>query len=325
MTQSSLDKSNKRKIKIPERFAGTRVDSVLSEILEDISRARIIKLIKNGDIQINGLSVKPSRTITGGETIILNIPEINEPGHPVPENISLDIIYEDDDMVIVNKPAGMIVHPGSGVSSSTLVNAIVFHYSEISSVGERNRPGIVHRLDKETSGVMVIARNELSYEKLVDQFKSRKVKKEYIAIICGGPSRESGEFYSYLGRHTNNRIKISSNTTSGKEARTEWIVVSRYGELTLIKAFPRTGRTHQIRVHFSEAGLPLLGDRLYGGKKNSGLADEMKLKRHALHASRISFIHPRTGNLVEYYAPIPDDLAGVIKILNEKRIESENL
>ena len=221
-------------------------------------------------------------------------------------------------IVVVNKPAGMVVHPGAGVKSGTLVNALLYKCKDLSGIGGKIRPGIVHRLDKETSGVIVVAKNDKSHNSLVNQFKSRTVKKRYIAIVQGNIKEESGEFSSQIGRDPINRIKMSSKSKSGRESLTLWKVIERFQVATLVEAEPKTGRTHQIRVHFSENGHPLLADKVYGHKKQKNnllSAAAKEIGRHALHASLIGFKHPESGEWIEFTAPTPDDMNQALKYL----------
>ncbi len=235
-----------------------------------------------------------------------------------PEDINLELIYEDSSIVVVNKPAGMVVHPGAGVSSGTLVNALLYKCQDLSGIGGKIRPGIVHRLDKDTSGVIVAAKNDKAHNSLVNQFKSREVKKRYIAIVEGNLKLYSGSFDSKIGRDPINRIKMSSKSKSGRESLTLWKVLKRFGPATLVEAEPKTGRTHQIRVHFSENNFPILADKVYGNKKqrNKILAQAAKeIGRQALHASRIGFMHPETEDYLEFEAPLPDDMQKAIDYL----------
>lgn len=304
-------------IDIPERFGGMRADVVFSELLKEYSRAQIARFLRSEMILVDGLTVKPSRILSGGETASFTPPP-DKSHEPLPQEIPLDIIHEDSDIVVLNKPPGTVVHPGAGVEDGTLVNALLHHYPEIEYSGERQRPGIVHRLDKETSGIMVVARNMNAYRSLVRQFKNREVFKEYRAIIRGEPDTDSGQFVSSIGRHRTSRIRMSSKTDSGKHAITLWSVIRRYGGYTFVIAVPKTGRTHQIRVHFAEAGLPLIGDRLYGKGTGGSVTEAYGMKRHALHSAKIGFVHPASGVRVEFCAPIPEDMEAAIKKLESR-------
>lgn len=307
------------KIVISPDYAGKRADIIFSELFKNFSRSQIRKFIKQGDILINQEQFKPSRLLTGGEIATFQIPE-PEPIEAEPENIPLDIIFQNSDFIVINKPHGMVVHAGAGVSSGTLVNALLYHCRDLSGIGGMIRPGIVHRLDKDTSGVIVAAKNDFSHSHLAGQFKERTVSKEYLAIVRGVIKSDSGTFSSIIGRHKNNRIKMSSNTNAGRESETDWKVLKRFGKTTLVQVNPKTGRTHQIRVHFSENGHPLLCDSLYGNKKSDNEIVkniDSTLKRHALHAYKLGFHDPRDGKFVEFKARIPDDFNNTLKRLEE--------
>lgn len=317
--ESTHSSETTREIKVPQQFAGSRADVFISRVFNDLSRSQIIKLIRGNNILINGAAIKPSRILAGGEVVTFDLPVVKDPSEPGPEEIDLKTIYEDDHIIVVDKPAGLVVHPGSGTHSGTLVNALLYHYPEIRETGERARPGIVHRLDKETSGVMVVARSDTSRNNLVEQFRQRKVEKEYIAIICGSPEKDSGVFTSGIGRHTTNRIKMSSRTNSPKQAYTQWNVLGRYGKYSLVKVVPKTGRTHQIRVHFSEAGFPVLEDSMYGGKRSSDGVTGHELGRHALHSHVLRFLHPYTQKKMEFISPIPSEFKSLLEFIDENR------
>ncbi len=312
--------TRKRTVIISDESAGKRADVFLSRFLAGLSRSAIKKHIKNGDILIDQRAFKPSRVINGGESLSVNIPP------PTPcdiegEKISIEVVYEDRDVVVVNKPAGMVVHPGAGVSGGTLVNALVYMCEDLSGIGGQMRPGIVHRLDKETSGVMVVAKNDSAHRILSSQFKTRETKKEYLAVVCGEIKKNFGLYTSPIGRNLSNRVKMTSLCGSGRDAETQWEVVSRLCDATLVKVLPKTGRTHQIRVHFSENGFPVLADRVYGGRKtrmrNFKIVGSL-IKRHALHAKTLGFTHPHTDQWLEFSVDIPDDMKSVISFLKRR-------
>lgn len=307
---------------IPPEFSGKRADVAFANILNNLSRSQIRKFIRDSHILLDGKTFKPSKILCGGEILSINIPP-PEPIAARPENIDIEFLFEDEDIVIVNKPYGMVVHSGAGVKSGTLVNALLFKCDGLSGIGGKIRPGIVHRLDKNTSGVMVVAKNDFSHSKLVEQFKKRLVKKEYLAIVHGVIKKDFGTYSSVIGRHKTNRIKMASNTNSGRESITNWEVVRRFNNATLVKAFPETGRTHQIRVHFAESGFPLVGDSLYGFQKRE--KEFVKnlgklLDRHALHSHKIGLYHPRTEKFIEYSASLPDDLKKTLSLLENQII-----
>ena len=305
---------------IPREFAGQRADVFLSGLLTELSRSSIKRHIEQGNILIDRKTFKPSKIISGGESLSVKIPP-PEPCGVEGEEIDIEVIYEDSDIIVVNKPAGMVVHPGAGVKSGTLVNALIHMCGDLSGIGGKMRPGIVHRLDKETSGVMVVAKNDQSHGSLSDQFKTRETKKEYTAIVSGEMKKNSGVFSSPIGRSPSNRVKMTSFSKAGRDAETRWEVVERLRGATLVSAWPRTGRTHQIRVHFSENGFPVLADKVYGGKKsrprNSGTSEAL-IKRHALHAKRLGFTHPVTQKRIEFSAEIPEDMVSTINFLRRK-------
>ena len=305
---------------IPREFAGQRADVFLSGLLTELSRSSIKRHIEQGNILIDRKTFKPSKIISGGESLSVKIPP-PEPCGVEGEEIDIEVIYEDSDIIVVNKPAGMVVHPGAGVKSGTLVNALIHMCGDLSGIGGKMRPGIVHRLDKETSGVMVVAKNDRSHGSLSDQFKTRETKKEYTAIVSGEMKKNSGVFSSPIGRSPSNRVKMTSFSKAGRDAETRWEVVERLRGATLVSAWPKTGRTHQIRVHFSENGFPVLADKVYGGKKNrprnSGTSEAL-IKRHALHAKSLGFTHPVTQKRIEFSAEIPGDMVSTINFLRRK-------
>lgn len=305
---------------IPREFAGQRADVFLSSFLTELSRSSIKKHIELGNILIDRKTFKPSRIINGGESLSISIPP-PEPCGVEGEKIDIEVLYEDSNVIVVNKPAGMVVHPGAGVTSGTLVNALVYMCGDLSGIGGEMRPGIVHRLDKETSGVMVVAKNDRAHRSLSEQFKSRETEKEYVAVVSGEMKKCSGVFDSPIGRSPSNRVKMTSFARAARDAETRWEVIERLRGATLVSVRPKTGRTHQIRVHFSENGFPVLADKVYGGKKsrlkNSGLPG-VSIKRHALHARSLGFIHPATGKRIELSAEIPEDMASVIDSLRRR-------
>lgn len=303
-----------------------RADIIFSEILPQLSRSQIRRYIRDGHILIDGNIIKPSKILKGGENVSVKLPE-PEPIEAVPENIKLNIIFENSDYIIVDKPAGMVVHAGAGNMSGTLVNALLYHCKDLSGIGGKIRPGIVHRLDKDTSGIMVVAKNDFTHSKLADQFKNKEVKKTYLAIVHGVIKSDEGSYRSSIGRHKKNRIKMSSNTKAGRESLTYWKVLKRFKNSTLVQAYPKTGRTHQIRVHFTENGHPLLADQLYGNsKKDKDLLKNLseKIDRHTLHAKSIVFTNPRDNKKVEYSSDIPNDFLNTLKYL-EQASQNEHL
>jgi len=304
---------------ISPELSGKRADAVLPSLMPELTRSRIKRLIEEGNILVGGSAIKPSRKLGPGETVVVTIPAPT-PLEAEPEDIPVSVIYEDDYIAVIDKPAGMTVHPGAGVTKGTLVNALLHRLDGLSGVGGKVRPGIVHRLDKNTSGVIVIAKDDASHNSLAAQFKLRTVEKRYLAIVEGTMKTDSGSISSRIGRHPTDRKKMSSRAPSGRESLTLWRVRKRLKGATLVEARPRTGRTHQIRVHFAEAGHPLLADEVYGGKGRKphviSTAAEI-IGRHALHAWKLAFTHPRTGERMEFTSPIPEDMKKALNFLSE--------
>jgi 23S rRNA pseudouridine1911/1915/1917 synthase len=313
------DKDRTETFHVTSELAGIRADIALSRVLEGQTRSQVKRLIEEGNVVIEGEPIKSSRKLEQGEEVRVRIPP-PESLEAEPEEIPLSVLYEDEDLIVIDKPAGMTVHPGAGVKQGTLVNALLFRCKDLSGIGGKIRPGIVHRLDKNTSGVMVVAKNDMSHDSLVRQFKDRTVKKTYLAIVEGTVKKDSGSFSSKIGRHPTHRVKMSSKATSGRESLTNWKVLKRFEKAALVVAEPKTGRTHQIRVHFSENGHPILADELYGPKKHRTTKLDRAAKvigRQALHASGLGFTHPHTGKFMEFTAPVPQDMKKALNILEE--------
>jgi 23S rRNA pseudouridine1911/1915/1917 synthase len=294
--------------------ANLRLDSFLASHLQEISRTRVQHAIQDGDILINQRVVKPSYRLRVGDQIEIDLPE-PPPFKLIPELIPLNIVYEDADLIVVNKPAGMVVHPGAGIESGTLANALVHHFNLLSAVAGRIRPGIVHRLDKDTSGLLVVAKNDLAHERLSDQFRDRQVFKMYIALVHGRVSKELGEIEERIGRGTHNRTRMAVlKGGAGRPAHTIFEVATRYQQFTLLNVQIKTGRTHQIRVHLAHIGHPVVGDLTYGGGRNNEIRDTetrravQSLGRHFLHSARLAINHPRTGERLEFTASLPQEL-----------------
>ena len=303
---------------IPERMTGDRLDVALSEMLPDYSRSKITAWIKSGDALINNKAFKPKDKVNGSQMVMLSLNKKQNNDWSA-ENIALNIVFEDEDIIIINKPFGLVTHPGAGNWNGTLANALLYYDPELSKL---DRAGIVHRLDKNTSGLMVIARNEKSQKYLVEQLQSHSVVREYSAIVYGHMI-SGGSVNDPIGRDPKDRIKqaVSSN---GKDATTHYRVIDRFKSHTHVKAILETGRTHQIRVHLSHIGYPLLGDPMYGGrvrfpKKASEILKESLLgfKRQALHSKKLTLNHPSTGELMSWKAPLPDDMLELLNILDE--------
>ncbi len=303
---------------IPERMTGDRLDVALSEMLPDYSRSKITAWIKSGDALINNKAFKPKDKVNGSQMVSLSLNKKQNNDWSA-ENIALNIVFEDEDIIIINKPFGLVTHPGAGNWNGTLANALLYYDPELSKL---DRAGIVHRLDKNTSGLMVIARNEKSQKYLVEQLQSHSVVREYSAIVYGHMI-SGGSVNDPIGRDPKDRIK-QTVSSSGKDATTHYRVIDRFKSHTHVKAILETGRTHQIRVHLSHIGYPLLGDPMYGGrvrfpKKASEILKESLLgfKRQALHSKKLTLNHPSTGELMSWKAPLPDDMLELLAILNE--------
>ena len=296
--------------------AGKRLDVVLASSISICSRSFLANLIRNGNISVNGKISKPGFKVATGDKIDVFIPESSRLS-PVPEKEKIDILYEDDHLLAVNKPAGMVVHPAPGHYSGTLVNRILYFYPDIISSGDKLRPGIVHRLDKETSGTLIIAKNEYAYLSLSSQFKKRTIQKNYLAIVNGNIEKDSGIISLPIGRHVKDRKKMSTKSKKSRIAETRWQVKERLKGATLIDVDLKTGRTHQIRVHCASIGHPVMGDKVYGGKK---IKKKLKnntpdIVRHMLHALSIVFTHPKTEKIIMIESPIPEDMLSIIKKL----------
>ena len=296
--------------------AGRRLDLFLAERVPELSRTRIQELIHAGQVRVEGHIAKVSHRIAAGETIEIEVLPRPAP-EALPEDLPLDLLYVDDDFVIVNKPAGMVVHAGAGHSRGTLVNALLHRLGKLSEAGGALRPGIVHRLDRETSGAMVVARNDKAHEHLSEQFRSRNVRKIYLALVHGKMPRDSGSITLPISRDPRRRTRMTARASKGRHARTDWRVIARLDRCTLVEAVLHTGRTHQIRAHFAAIGHPVVGDTLYGAPRGlpvrqaglrAGTRNLPLLARNFLHAARIGFSHPSSGAWVEVRAPLPRDL-----------------
>lgn len=294
----------------PDSGAGVRLDVFLSRRIPDFARSQFQRFIDKGFVFVNGERKKSSFKLRAGDRIEADI-EIPEPGPVEPEDIPLNVIYEDETIAVIDKPSGMVVHPGAGSRTSTLVHALLFRYPEIRGIGEEDRPGIVHRLDKDTSGVIVVARTAAAHLELKRQFKAREVKKVYLALIAGRPAREEGSFDWPIGRHHLHGERMSIKTDKPRTAITDYRVARTIGEYTLLEVRPLTGRTHQIRVHLAAAGHPVVGDSRYGSRKMGGT----RFPRLFLHARELSFRHPATEAWMTFASPLPADLAAVLEAL----------
>ncbi len=305
----------------PDGGGSIRLDLFISSQLEGETRTAIQRLIESGNVLVEGKPARPSLKLKGGELVTVEIPDPVE-AEPQPEAIPLDVLYEDSELIVINKPAGMVVHPGPGNSSGTLVNALLAHCTDLSGIGGELRPGIVHRLDKGTSGVLVAAKSDRAHQGLCAQFHVHSVKRIYQALVFGSPQMDSGKIEGTLGRHPTERLRQSGKARNGKHAVTRWRVKERYGRISLMELRLETGRTHQIRVHMTESGFPLLGDPLYpdGGRVNNLADTRLKkmitsLGRQALHARTLGFIHPVTEEYLEFTVQMPADMQALCDYL----------
>lgn len=307
--------SELRLIATPED-AGQRIDIYLSTRLGSYSRSQAQRLIREGQVRADGKLIKGSLIVTAGMTIDVVVPP-PLPDTPIPEDLPLSILYDDDDLVVVDKPSGLVVHPAPGHATGTLVNALLHHVRGLSGIGGRSRPGIVHRLDRGTSGVMVVAKHDRAHQLLSKQFQDRTVRKVYVALVWGRP--EVGRtFDSALGRDPNDRQKISSRARRSRSALTTVSKVEVLNGVSLVHVTIGSGRTHQIRVHLSEAGYPIVGDVLYGGDRKrypGALSGIARLERPFLHASQLGFAHPSDGRTMSFESPLPRELEVVVDAL----------
>lgn len=288
-----------------------RIDRYLTEMLPEQSRSFFQKLIRDGFVMVNHMIVKVNYRLKTGDVIEIDIPDA-VPTEIVPENIPLDILYEDDDLLIVNKPKGMVVHPAVGHSTGTLVNAIMYHcQGNLSGINGEIRPGIVHRIDKDTTGSLIICKNDEAHRNIAEQIKEHSVTRRYVGVVAGTFSEESGTVEGAIGRHPNDRKRMTINEKNGKPAVTHYRVLQTLKGASFMEFELETGRTHQIRVHMASISHPLLGDTVYGNSKNP-----YKLQGQALHARTIGFIHPTTGEYIEVSAPIPEYMTELVRKLS---------
>jgi 23S rRNA pseudouridine1911/1915/1917 synthase len=294
-----------RDLLIKPSEASMRLDHYLVRLHLPRSRTFLQRLIKEGVITVNDRAVKPNHTLQAGDRVRLMMPEPKKI-EVVAQAIPLDVLYEDRHIVVINKPAGLVVHPAPGNYDRTLVNALLYHCKDLSEIGGRERPGIVHRLDKDTSGIMVIAKTDAAHRALSRQFKEHTIRRVYTALVLGVLKKRKGTISLAIGRDVRDRKRISHRTHSPKEAVTDYRVIERFKDGSWVEALPQTGRTHQIRVHFASIGHPVLGDRTYGGSRVSQI-DEAPVPRQMLHARVLGFTHPATGERRDFTAPLPPD------------------
>ena len=320
--------------RVPEAFRGERLDRVLVRLgvtppemslewerFSELSRSRIQKLIHEGHVTLEGKAASSSTKVSSGDTIEIVLPPPT-PLDLIPEPMELRVLFEDSALIVVDKPAGLVVHPGAGHSTGTLVHGLLAHCADLAGIGGRVRPGIVHRLDRYTSGCLVVAKTDAAHEALALQFSERKVEKHYEAFVLGEPSPDRGVIDTLYGRHPTDRKRFSSRVGKGKRAVTSYVVTGTGGGVSRLSIRLGTGRTHQIRVHFSDMGLPIVGDSLYGGEGWGKIADPQlrkaakSLNRHALHAARLTFFHPGNGERLEMVSEFPPELAALNDAMN---------
>lgn len=309
---------------VSEEDEGKRLDAFLSSYVADVSRSAFQRMIDEGCVTVNGATPRSSHKLKTGEVVAYAIPEV-KPAHMSAEDIPLNIVHEDEDLIVINKPKNMVVHPAPGAESGTIVNALLAHCKGLSTIGGEERPGIVHRLDKDTSGLMVVAKNDVTHRDLQKQIQARTAVRKYLVLVWGDPRFQQAEVDAPIGRHPADRKKmavIESASFRSREATTDLRVMERFGPFALLEATLRTGRTHQVRVHAAYAGHPVVGDPVYSNDRRlntgnrefiavvNGLIDA--LGGQALHAYYLSFTHPRTGERLEFTAPLPEEMEHLV-------------
>ena len=295
---------------IDAEYDNERIDKVIAALNEEWSRSKVQQWIKNGLVTVNDQHVKANYKCSAGDIVVVRLPE-PEPLHVEPENIPLDIYYEDADVLVVNKPRGMVVHPAPGHMRGTLVNALLAHCTDLSGINGVLRPGIVHRIDKDTSGLLMVAKNDMAHQSLVDQLVKKTVTRKYKAIVHGVIPHDYGTIDAPIGRDKRDRKKMTVTEENGKEAVTHFRVLERFRHYTFVECQLETGRTHQIRVHMKYIGYPLAGDPQYGPKKT------LPIDGQALHAGVLGFTHPRTGEYLEFEAPLPPEFERLLQLLRK--------
>ncbi len=320
-----------RRVVFPEEHAAERLDLFLGGELPGVSRVQIKRLIDDGLVLVDGHQSKAAARLRGGEEIRVSLPD-PQPVSAQPEAIPLRVLFEDSDLIVIDKPAGLVVHPAAGHAGGTLVNALLHLCGDLSGIGGELRPGIVHRLDKDTSGVMVATKNDATHIALAAQFKEHSVNRRYLALLHGLLTPAGGRIEAAIGRHPNHRLKMSSQSRQAKSAVTHWRVEQLFeaDRLSLVELRLETGRTHQIRVHFSERNMPLVREPLYGGRVRTGALQDERLKKlanklpgQALHARLLGFVHPRTRQYLEFVSDPPPAFAELLDYLKHKYAEPE--
>ena len=314
-------------LRIRPVHGGRRLDSFLAARFTDRSRSYFQKIIKSGNCLVNGRKVKPSHEVTGGDIVHVELPP-REKNEIIPENIPLEVIYEDEFFLVINKPFNMIVHPARGNWGGTLVNALVYHFQQLSGINGPERPGIVHRLDRDTTGIIVVAKNDSAHAQIARQWENRRVQKEYLALVEGNPQLDADEIDRPIGRHPKVREKMTVDGLNPREALTRYEIIERFRGFAFVRAKPRTGRTHQIRVHLASVNLRILADHFYSPRSRITLGDltgksedaaNVLIERQALHAHRLSLWHPITGQRMTFEAPMPADMQRTLEALKTHR------
>src|SRR6266511_3468156 len=312
MKRLPTDGSNRSQFVVSKEDAKLRLDRFLAKELPEYSRSRLQQLIRTGFVRLNGATTRPRQTVRSGDEIELIAPPLEKIENQ-PEPIPLEVLFEDNDLIVINKPAGLVVHPGAGHQQHTLVNALLSHCTSLSGIGGKERPGIVHRLDKETSGCLVVAKNDISNRELSRQFAERTVEKIYLALVAGKLRKPSGVIEEKIGRHPVQRKRMSVSSKRGRAAKTEYRVIRSSDQASLIECRLHSGRTHQIRVHLHHLGHAVLGDKVYAPRFAKNFPRQM------LHAWKLGFRHPRSGEWRNFEAPLPDDFATAIKLTIESQ------
>ncbi len=311
--------SRSHRLTVPPKLHGARLDVCLARLGPGWTRSRARRLIDGGHVTLDGEQPRPSAPVTAGATIVVEEPD-PEPSGIEPEAMELAIVFEDEHILVLDKPAGLVIHPATGNPSGTLVNALLHHCRDLSGIGGVERPGIVHRLDKDTTGLMVVAKNDSAHQRLALSFRRRQVRKTYLAVCYGNPSGDEGVVDAPIGRHPRERQRMAV-TPSGRPSRTLWKIRERFEGSCLLACTLVTGRTHQIRVHMAHLGHALVGDPLYAGRQWRNLADPRKaaacrdFPRQALHSWRLELAHPATGEILSFEAPLPADMEGLLETL----------
>lgn len=304
---------------VPKEEAGTRLDAFLASRIEGWSRARLQRLIEDGDVLVNGRAFKASYKLRANDEIEAELTALPAASF-FPEDIPINVVYEDDDLIVINKPAGITVHPGAGAKTGTLANALAFHFQNLPTAGGVARPGIVHRLDKDTSGLLLVAKTEQAHENLADQFRAREVFKSYVALVHGQLERDRGEIDEPIARDPRHRTRMAI-VRGGRSALSIYRARERFDRFTLIDVELKTGRTHQIRVHLAWIKHPVVGDETYGSGRDKTVADPKirsqiaKLGRQFLHAEKLGFSHPRSGERLHFTSPLPNDLQQLLNAI----------